>query len=128
MIVKPAKQKHYPREQLDQKISDGNRRAAVGAFAAKIQPRDERHIQKPGNGITAVRTVRWRPDDILPARHPVNAHVQKTSDDTAEHKKDQRPELHRHRGPDFGIKDARHIKRAPGWPMTNDEAQMTKEV
>jgi len=55
--------------------------------------------------VFAMRTMRRRHDDAQSERHPVNAHVQETADDAAEHKKAQRPKMKWHGGPIVRIKN-----------------------
>src|SRR5690242_13633979 len=46
-----------------------------------------------------MRTVGWRGDDALLQRHPVNANIQKTADDSAEREKRRRPKMKGHTCP-----------------------------
>ena len=95
---------HDAGQQLDQKIADGDRRGAIGAFPAQVKPGHQRHIQIPGDGVIAVRAMRGRADNAFVPRHPVDADIEKAADHAAKTKKYERPEVKRDACPDFGIK------------------------
>ena len=87
---------------------NGFRRFAIGAFPAQIKPGQKRYVQKPGNGIIAVRTVRGWADDAFIPRHAIDADIEKTADHAAKGKKHERPKFRRDARPDFRIKHRSH--------------------
>ncbi len=95
----PTTQEGDAREQLYQKISHGNWRAAVFALAAEVKPGDEWNIEIPGDGVVAMGAMRWRGDDALPKRHPINAHIKKAPDNGTQKEKYDRPEMEWHGSP-----------------------------
>src|SRR5258708_3748221 len=101
----PASQKHHAGQEFDEKIANGNGRAAVGAFAAKIKPGDERQVEVPGNGVIAMRAVRRRKDDAFSARQAMNADIEKAADHAAKKEENQGPEMKRHQGPIVRVED-----------------------
>lgn len=100
----PRGHEGQPREQFDQKVADGNWLAAIRAFPPEIQPRDERQVQEPGDGILTIRTMRTWVNDALFQRHPVDAHVEETADHRAEQKEDDGPKVKRDPRPKFRVK------------------------
>src|SRR5262245_47379067 len=109
---KPTAQEQQAREQFHQKITGGDGRAAIGAPGAQRNPGDERNVEKPGDRIAAVRTMRRWGYHAQSTRHPMDADVEKAADHRAEHKKDHGPEMERNGAPDGGIKKAGHEWRA----------------
>jgi len=73
--------------------------AAVLAAPAQRQPRHQRDVQIPRDGIFAVRAMRWRRDDAHAQRQPVDAHVQKAADDASQREENQRPKMERYQRP-----------------------------
>ena len=113
----PATQKGYAREKFNQKIAAGNRRPAIPALSAQIEPGCERDVEKPGDGIVAMGTVRRRRDDALPERHPMNADIQEAPYDRSQHEKEHRPEVKWNGGPVLRVEYGREHDDG----MTNDE-------
>jgi len=92
-------------EQFDEEVADGDRRAAVAAFALKPQPGYQRDIEIPGDRILAMRAMRWRRDDALAQRQAMDANIEKAADVTAENEKNQRPEMEGDAGPNVGVEN-----------------------
>src|ERR1019366_7497571 len=95
----PAAQEGYGGQQLEEKVADGNGRAAVPAFPVQIQPGGQRDVQIPGDGELAVRTVGGRGDDALPQRQAVDADVEEAPNHGAEDEKHHGPEVEWHGRP-----------------------------
>ena len=92
----PAAQKRHAREQFHNEITHGDGRAAIFAASAQRQPRHQRNVQIPRDGILAVRAMRSGRDDAHAQRQPVDAHVQKAADNAAECEEDERPKMEWH--------------------------------
>ncbi len=95
----PAAEKHQTGQQFHNEITRRDGHAAVFAATLQRQPRHQRDVQPPRDGIFAMRTVRRRRDDAHAQRQPVDADVQEAPHDAAEHDEAQRPEVERHEGP-----------------------------
>lgn len=100
----PAREEENSGQQFDEKIAGGDGGAAVGALATEGKPCDERDVEKPRDGIPAVRTVRRGGDNAEAARHAVNAYIEEAPHHASPYEKDNGPEMKRYGGPDFRIK------------------------
>src|SRR6185436_15829014 len=69
---------------FDQRIADADRRVAGAAPRAQRKPAENRDVLVPRQLAAALRARRRGPDDRLPQRQPVDAHVQEAADDGAD--------------------------------------------
>ena len=82
----PQSQKDASSQKLDQWVSEGNRRAASRAFAAKKNPAHHREVFIPRDGFFAGGAERsFRIQQAHPTRHPMDAGIQKRSRHRAQH-------------------------------------------
>ena len=74
-------------QELDQNIADGDRAAAIPAFAAEVNPAQQGNVQMPGDGVLAGRAMGpWR-NDRLSKRQPMYADIEKAADGGTEYEK-----------------------------------------
>jgi hypothetical protein len=83
-------------------------------LAAQIKPGKQGDVEIPRNGVAAMGTVRGGRNEAFAAWHPVNADVEKTSNNAAKAEKDESPKLKRHGEPDVGIKIGQAVRGACG--------------
>ena len=102
---KPTTEESQRGEKFDEEITDGNGRAAVFAFAAQIDPRNQWNIQVEGYGVFAVGTMGWRRDDTLSKWQSMNADIEKAPHDGAQDEHNGGPEVERDDGPVLRIED-----------------------
>lgn len=122
-VAPPDEQKHQPGEQFNEEITHRDGRGAVLAFASQHEPSDQRHVEKPRDGVLAVRAMGWWRHHAEPDGHPVDADVQKAPDHAAECKEDNGPEMERDACPDFKIEDG-----SDHWGKSNVQGLMSKVV
>ena len=88
---------HETRHELHERIGDADTGAAGAAAAAQQQPRHDRHVLVPRQWTLALRAVRRRPRDRLPARQPVDADIEKAAHQQAQPEQRDRGAEHGHR-------------------------------
>ena len=71
-------------DQLDDRVLNRDRVAALAATAAEQQPAEDRNVVVPLQAVAALRASRRRRDDRLPQRQPIDHDVEEAADAGAE--------------------------------------------
>ena len=82
------RREQHAREQLDERVADRDRLAAVPAVTAQDQPRHDRDVVAVGDLRVARRAVRTRLHDRLVPRHAPDHDVEERSDHEPVHARD----------------------------------------
>src|SRR5262245_8938133 len=107
----PAAQEEQRGQQFNQKVTNRNWGPAIAAFATQVNPRKQRDVEIPWNGVLAMRAMGGRRNNTLAERHPVDANVEETSYHRAEHEDHDRPKMERDCMPVLGVEDGIKHKR-----------------
>ena len=108
----PAREERQAGEQLDGQVAGRNGRGALPAFPPQPKPAHDRDVKPPRDREVALGALRSRLGQAQVAGHPVNANIEKTADDRAEHKKHEAPKNERSARPKSQLGFTHHRKCA----------------
>src|SRR5205807_151276 len=86
---------YQPSKKLHPEIAAGKPRAARLASAAQQEIADDGDVEVPANGLIAMAAARARPKNAFFKRQAIDAHVEQTAHDGAEHE-DSDEQEHQH--------------------------------